>query len=74
MYRDTVFENNQFNIDEVRHFWISKFYKEMYVGGHLKNLITSKIHNVLDIEPIFLKVWIFTNFNRLLPVVVEWTH
>jgi hypothetical protein len=29
-----------------------------------------KIHNVLDIKLIFLKLWIFTNFNTVFPVVV----
>jgi hypothetical protein len=30
----------------------------------------SKIHNVLDIQPIFLKLWIFTNFVMVFPFVV----
>jgi hypothetical protein len=30
----------------------------------------SKIHNILDIKLIFLKLWIFTNFNTVFPVVV----
>jgi hypothetical protein len=30
----------------------------------------SKIHNVLDIKLIFLKLWIFTNFNTVFPVLV----
>jgi hypothetical protein len=29
-----------------------------------------KIHNAFDITPIFLKLWIFTNLNRVFPVVV----
>jgi hypothetical protein len=28
-----------------------------------------KIHNTLDITPIFLKLWIFTNLNMVFPVV-----
>jgi hypothetical protein len=31
----------------------------MYVGGH-----------TLDVTPIFLKLWIFTNLNMVFPVVV----
>jgi hypothetical protein len=30
-----------------------------------------KVHNVLDIKPIFLKLWIFTNFKTVFPVVVS---
>jgi hypothetical protein len=29
-----------------------------------------KIHSTLDITPIFLKLWIFTNINMVFPVVV----
>jgi hypothetical protein len=29
-----------------------------------------KIHNALNITPIFLKLWIFTNLNMVIPVVV----
>jgi hypothetical protein len=29
-----------------------------------------KIHNVLDIKLIFLKLWIFTNFNTVFPDLV----
>jgi hypothetical protein len=28
-----------------------------------------KIHNVLNIKPICLKLWILTNFNKIFPVV-----
>jgi Na+/glutamate symporter len=30
----------------------------------------TKIQNVLDIKLIFLKLWIFTNFNTVFPVLV----
>jgi hypothetical protein len=30
----------------------------------------SKIHNVLDVKGIFLKLWIFTNLNTVFPVLV----
>jgi hypothetical protein len=50
----------------------------MYVGGQalptnihfLVKFRISKIHNVLDIELIFLKLWIFTNLNTAFPVFV----
>jgi hypothetical protein len=29
-----------------------------------------KIHNALDITPIFHKLWIFTNLNVVFPIVV----
>jgi hypothetical protein len=46
----------------------------MYVGGQAKHFLVkfpiSKIHNVLDIKLIFLKLWVFTNFNTVFPVLV----
>jgi hypothetical protein len=30
----------------------------------------SKIHNFLDVKGMFLKLWIFTNFNMVFPVLV----
>jgi hypothetical protein len=30
----------------------------------------SKIHNILDIKMIFLKLWILTNLNMVFPVLV----
>jgi hypothetical protein len=54
------FEKNRFIFDEVRNFTM----KCMLVGKRLK------IHNALDITPIFLKLWIFTNLNVVFPVVV----
>jgi hypothetical protein len=49
----------------------------MYVGGQALPILPihfqfriSKIHNVLDIKLIFLKLWIFTNFNTAFPVLV----
>jgi hypothetical protein len=56
---------SRFNIDEVRNVWISKFYNEKFLK--FRNL---KIHNALNIYPIFLKLWIFTNLNMVFPVVV----
>jgi hypothetical protein len=55
-----------------------KPYKEMYVGGQalptnihfLVKLQILKIHNVLNIKLIFLKLWIFTNFNTVFLVLV----
>jgi hypothetical protein len=49
----------------------------MYVGGQAHQLTTksvihlkSKIHNVLDIKLIIFKLWVFTNFNTVSPVLV----
>jgi hypothetical protein len=50
----------------------------MYVGGQALStnihffvkFRISKIHDVLDIKLIFLKLWIFTNFNTVFPVIV----
>jgi hypothetical protein len=50
----------------------------MYVGGQtlptnihfFVKFRISKIHNVLDAKGIFLKLWIFTNFNMVFPVLV----
>jgi hypothetical protein len=50
----------------------------MYVGGQalptnihfLVKFRISNIHNVLDIKLIFLKLWIFTNFYTVFPVLV----
>jgi hypothetical protein len=36
----------------------------------LVKLRISKIHNVLDIKLIFLKLWIFTNLNTAFPDLV----
>jgi hypothetical protein len=36
----------------------------------LVKFLISKIHNVLDIKLIFLKLGIFTNFNTVFPVLV----
>jgi hypothetical protein len=49
----------------------------MLVGKPNKILLkyrNSKIHNVLDIMPISLKLWIFINFNTLFPVVLLVYH
>jgi hypothetical protein len=50
----------------------------MYVGGQalptnihfFVKFRISKIHNVLDVKGIFLKLWIFTNFYMVFPVVL----
>jgi hypothetical protein len=74
MSKNPKFEEYRFIFDKVRIFWNSKFYKEMYVGGQalptniyfLVKFRISKIYNVLDIKLIFLKLWIFNNFNTVL--------
>jgi hypothetical protein len=38
--------------------------------GNIVKFRNSKIHNILDIKLIFLKLWIFTNFNTVFPVLV----
>jgi hypothetical protein len=81
MTKNPKIEKNWFNINEDFIFWIFKFWNEMYVGrrtlptsihNFLVKFQNSKIHNVLDIKPISLKLWIFTNFNTvfIFPVVL----
>jgi hypothetical protein len=51
----------------------------MYVGWRalptnihfLVKFRISKIHNVIDIKLIFIKLWIFTNFNTVLVLIFD---
>jgi hypothetical protein len=43
----------------------------MFVCGQTFCKISKlKIHSALDIIPMFLKLWIFTNVNMVFPVIV----
>jgi hypothetical protein len=42
----------------------------MYVGGQHVQFRNSKSSCFINIKPIFLKLWIFTNFSMVFPVVV----
>jgi hypothetical protein len=74
--KNSKFEKNQFNIDKVRNFTISKFYNfemyKMYVGEQTlptKICFFVKSRN-FDITLIFLKLWIFTYLDMVFPVIV----
>jgi hypothetical protein len=42
----------------------------MYIGGQMLKNLTPKIHNILNIKPISLELWFFTNFNMGFPVIL----
>jgi hypothetical protein len=61
------FEKNQSNIKGIMNFYISKFYKDVCWLATCRN---SKNSYFINIKPIYLKLWNFTNLNIVFPVLV----